>query len=225
MTCRVLTVRLLLAQCPEGLSPLASGSNVIASENDVKCGNGDLVASAELLLHPVRLRVVQALLGGRVLTTAELAGELADVPTATLYRQVALLLDGGVLEVAAERRVRGAVERSYRLCTEQASVDPDQLAVMGPQEHRAGFTAFVAGLLADFDRYLASGSPDLVRDGVGYRHYALHLSDAELRALLEELAAVLLPRLAFTPARGRRRRMLTTILMPADLPPREGPTS
>jgi hypothetical protein len=198
---------------------------VITVGNDVKCENGDPVASADLLLHAVRLRVVQALLGGRVLTTADLAGELADVPTATLYRQVALLLDGGVLEVAAERRVRGAVERSYRLCVGQASVDTEQLAAMGPEEHRAAFTAFVAGLLADYDRYLDSGRIDLVRDGVGYRHYALHLSDTELRALLDDLAAVLLPRLALTPARGRRRRMLTTILMPADLPPREGLTS
>ncbi len=174
------------------------------------------VASADLLLHPVRLRVVQALLGGRVLTTAELADELADVPTATLYRQVALLLDGGVLEVAAERRVRGAVERSYRLCVGQASVDAEQLAAMGPDEHRAAFTAFVAGLLADFDRYLDAGRVDLVRDGVGYRHYALHLSDSELRALLDDLASVLLPRLALTPARGRRRRLFTTILMPGE---------
>ena len=153
-----------------------------------------------------------------MLTTADLAGELADVPTATLYRQVALLLDGGVLEVAAERRVRGAVERSYRLRAGQASVDTEQLTAMSPDEHRAAFTAFVAGLLAHFDRYLDSGQVDLVRDGVGYRHYALHLSDPELRALLDDLGAVLLPRLALPPARGRRRRMLTTILMPADRP-------
>jgi hypothetical protein len=111
---------------------------------------------------------------------------------------------------------RGRVERRARLCVGQAGVDTEQLVAMGPEEHRAAFTAFVAGLLADYDRYLDSGRIDLVRDGVGYRHYALHLSDTELRALLDDLAAVLLPRLALTPARGRRRRMLTTILMPAE---------
>ena len=33
----------------------------------------------ELLLHPVRLRIVHALSGGRVLTTAELGARLPDV--------------------------------------------------------------------------------------------------------------------------------------------------
>ena len=174
------------------------------------------MASADLLLHPVRLRVVQRLLGGRTMTTADLGRELPDVPAASLYRQVSLLLEGGVLEVAEERRVRGAVERGYRLRASAASVDDEHLAAMGPDEHRAAFMAFAAGLLADFDRYLEADDIDLVRDGVGYRHYALHLSDTELRELLKDLGAVLLPRLALRPRRGRRRRMLSTILMPAD---------
>jgi hypothetical protein len=38
------------------------------------------VASADLLLHPVRLRIVQAFLGDRALTTTQLRGELPDVP-------------------------------------------------------------------------------------------------------------------------------------------------
>jgi DNA-binding transcriptional ArsR family regulator len=177
------------------------------------------MASADLLLHPVRLRVVQALLGGRTLSTADLARELTDVPAASLYRHVSLLLEAGVIEVAEERRVRGAVERCYRLRATAASVEDEHLAAMGPDEHRAAFTAFAAGLLADFDRYLESGDIDLVRDGVGYRHYALHLSDTELRDLVRDLSAVLLPRLELRPRRGRRRRMLSTILMPADQRP------
>ena len=43
------------------------------------------MASADLLLHPVRLRIVQAFLGDRALTTSDLAAELADVPPASLY--------------------------------------------------------------------------------------------------------------------------------------------
>jgi Helix-turn-helix domain len=42
------------------------------------------VASADLLLHPVRLRVVQAFLGDRALTTSELRSELPDVPAASI---------------------------------------------------------------------------------------------------------------------------------------------
>ncbi|MGH9123627.1 MAG: helix-turn-helix domain-containing protein [Acidimicrobiales bacterium] len=38
------------------------------------------MASADLLLHPVRLRIIKAFLGDRALTTAQLAAELDDVP-------------------------------------------------------------------------------------------------------------------------------------------------
>ncbi|MEE3921886.1 helix-turn-helix domain-containing protein [Micromonospora sp. BRA006-A] len=58
----------------------------------------------ELLMHPVRLRIVQAFLGGRTLTTTDLRAELSDVPPATLYRQVATLADHGVLHTVGERR-------------------------------------------------------------------------------------------------------------------------
>jgi DNA-binding transcriptional ArsR family regulator len=64
------------------------------------------VTSADLLLHPVRLRILRAFLGDRALTTTELRTELPDVPPASLYRHVARLADGGVLSVVAERRVR-----------------------------------------------------------------------------------------------------------------------
>ena len=73
------------------------------------------MASADLLLHPVRLRIVKAFLGERALTTGQLAEELEDVPSGSLYRHVALLVKAGVLQVVAERRVRGAVERTYML--------------------------------------------------------------------------------------------------------------
>jgi hypothetical protein len=73
------------------------------------------MATADLLLHPVRLRIVEAFLGDRALTTLQLREELPDVPAGSLYRHVAKLVDAGVLSVVGERRVRGAVERTYVL--------------------------------------------------------------------------------------------------------------
>ena len=74
------------------------------------------MATADLLLHPVRLRIVQAFLGDRGAHHHDApAAELPDVPAASLYRHVARLVDAGVLAVVAERRVRGALERTYVL--------------------------------------------------------------------------------------------------------------
>ena len=175
-----------------------------------------MAASAELVLHPVRLRIVQAFLGTPSLTTAQLRERLPDVATATLYRQVATLVEGGVLEVVDERQVRGATERTYSLRVENASVTAEDAAALSPETHRRMFMTFVAGLLGDFDRYLARGDVDLERDGVGYRQAAMNLTDDELLELLQDLAEVLGPRLALEEGPGRRRRILSTVLMPAE---------
>jgi Helix-turn-helix domain len=172
------------------------------------------MASVDLLLHPVRLRIVQAFLGDRALTTGQLALELPDVPAGSLYRQIALLASAGVLQVVAERRVRGSVERTYTIRQAAARIGAAEVAAMSPEEHRQAFTAFVAGLLGDFDRYLASGSPDLARDGVGYSINAMWLTDAEYSEFVRDLVAVLEPRFANPPAKGRKRRMVASVFLP-----------
>jgi DNA-binding transcriptional ArsR family regulator len=176
------------------------------------------MASADLLLHPVRLRIIQAFLGDRALTTAQLAAELRDVPAGSLYRHIALLTKAGVLQVVAERRVRGAVERTYTLRLLAAQIGADEAAAMSPAEHAHAFMAFVAGLLADFDRYLAAGPPDLRRDGVSYRMAALWLTDSEYADFLGDLLAVYQPRLANAPGTGRRRRLVYNVRLPSPDP-------
>jgi DNA-binding transcriptional ArsR family regulator len=173
------------------------------------------VASADLLLHPVRLRIVKAFLGDRALTTRQLAAELPDVPAASVYRHVGRLAEAGVLHVAAERRVRGITERTYVLRLYAAQLQPGEIAAMTAQEHGSAFLAYVAGLLGDFDRYLAAGPADPALDGAGYRVAAMWLTDAELADYRRDLAAITRPRLAHGPADGRRRRMLYTVMLPA----------
>ena len=179
--------------------------------------------TADLLLHPVRLRVVEAFLGDRSLTTSQLRDELPDVPATSLYRHVARLVDAGVLSVVGERRVRGAVERTYVLRASAARISPDEIAKMTPEEHRQTFLAFVAGLIGDFDRYLARGDVDPVRDGVSFNLAAMWLTDGELLELGRELYAVLGPRLANQPGPGRKRQILATALLPGDQPRGEDP--
>jgi len=173
------------------------------------------VDSVELLLHPVRMRIVQAFLGNRTLTTAELGQELGDVPAGSLYRHIARLVDGGVLTVADERRVRGTVERTYRLELAAAGISPDALAGMSTEDHRRAFLAYIAGMVLDFDRYLAGDEIDLTRDGVGYSVAALWLDDTELEALGRAIAAAVVPLMDNRPGPGRRLRMLRTVMLPA----------
>lgn len=177
------------------------------------------MASADLLLHPVRLRIVKAFLGDRALTTSQLVAELDDVPAGSLYRHVALLTKAGVLQVVAERRVRGAIERTYTLRHFAARIQPDEVAAMSADEHTRAFMVYIAGLLTDFDRYLTTGTPDPIRDGADYRLHAMWLTDAEFAQFLRDLATIARPRLANAPGKGRRRRMLYSVVLPEPAKP------
>jgi DNA-binding transcriptional ArsR family regulator len=172
------------------------------------------MATLDLLLHPVRLRIVQAFLGGRELTTAQLAAELGDLPAGNLYRHVSLLTDAGVLAVVAERRVRGTVERTYALRVEGTRVAVDDLAAMSTEDHLQAFAAFVAGLLGAYERYLQRGRPDLQRDGVGYSMNAVWLTDEEFAEFTRDVVTVVQPRTALPPGPGRKRRLIASVFMP-----------
>jgi len=169
---------------------------------------------AELLLHPVRLRIVQAAMDGAPVTTAQLCARLPDVSKATMYRQVALLAEGGLLAMTNEERVRGAVERSYRLQSARSVMDPDSIAAMSTDDHRRGFAAAVASLLAEFELYLDRDGADPLTDGVSYRQFVLWLSPAEKAEFIDTVVAALRSLMAHGPAPGRSRHLLSTILFP-----------
>ena len=119
-----------------------------------------------------------------------------------------------MLVVVGERRVRGTVERTYALSVADAQISDEELKSMTPEDHRRAFMAFLAGLLADFDRYIDAGDVDLEQDGAGYRTVGLWLDRDELMAMVTEIGAAVQARIGFGPGPGRTRRMLSTVLIP-----------
>lgn len=173
--------------------------------------------TADLLLHPVRLRIVQALTS-RPMTATEVKHVLGNVAQATLYRHLKQLEAGGLIEIIDERQVRGSVERTYQVVESAVSLGADDLADADAGDHLRYFATFVATLLSDYAGYLGQGSLDLGADRVGYRQAPLWLSDEEFDELAAELAEAFGRRLHFAPGPGRRRRLMSTIVMPDDRP-------
>jgi DNA-binding transcriptional ArsR family regulator len=168
----------------------------------------------KLLAHPVRLRVIHALRGGHTLTASQLGSRIDDVSKATVYRHLDLLTEAGILEVAEERRVRGAVERHYRLRGERAGLDPAQSEHLTPDDHRLAFAAATAALQAEFGAYLERKDSDPTGDLVGYRQHAIWLSLEELAVLIEALRAAILPTLGHEATEERSQYLLSPILFP-----------
>jgi DNA-binding transcriptional ArsR family regulator len=171
--------------------------------------------TVDLLLHPVRLRIVHAMSGDRTLTTSELCALLPDVSKATVYRQVGLLAEGGLLDVDGEHRVRGAVERRYRLHRERAVIDAETAASASAEDHRRAFAVAMATLMAEFGAYL-DRDPDPVADLVGYRQHAIWLSEDEREELIGRLREVIIAMMRHGPGPGRTRHLISPILFPAE---------
>jgi len=170
-------------------------------------------AHLNLLLHPVRMRMVNALAGGISLTTSDLCSRMPDLPKATVYRHVDRLIRGGVFKVVGERRVRGAVERQLTLARDQARIDTEASRSMTLEDHRRAFTAATAALLVEFNRYLEDGDADPFGDGVSYRQFTLWMSPAE-RSRFYRNVRRLLTALHTTPGKGRAPYLLSTIVFP-----------
>ena len=171
--------------------------------------------SGDLLVHPVRLRAVRALLRAPM-TAAQLQEVLGDVPQATLYRHLAALEEGGILEVVDTRRARGGTERTFAVVDGAASLGPEDLDDATPDDHLRWFTTFVGTLLTDFAAYVDGDDADLEADRAGYRQVPLWLTDEETDELAAGLRAVLDRFTDLAPTEERRRRILTTVLVPDD---------
>lgn len=168
-------------------------------------------SALDLVLHPVRSRIVQQL-GGRTRTTAQLREALPDVTQATLYRHVTALLDAGVVTVVEERRVRGATERTLALGDALAHVDQEGLRAMSTAQLASALRVFLADLAADADRALAADEPAL-RDLWGFGRGPIHVDADDLAAIQEGFAALLAPYLE-DGGEGKRRVSLATVLLP-----------
>lgn len=180
----------------------------------------------EIMLHPVRMRVLTALAGSQGMTALQLAGLLPDVPQATLYRHINRLAKGGLLVVVEQRPVRGTLEKVFAInrAAGEKSSQGDALQALNSlsrQEHMRFFSAFLFTLLDDFARYLdQTPRVDMLADGVGYQKMQLHVSDAEMEAFAMAVQTALAP--YFSDAPGRKNRLLSTIMLPEVSGPLQG---
>lgn len=166
--------------------------------------------------------MVHAFAGGRELTVGELCSRMPGVARVTMYRHIGALVEGGVLEVSAEQRVRGAVERRYRLRDARPRIGAAEAGSMTIEDHRRAFAAAMAVLIAEFNAYLDQDDADPVADSVGYRQGTIWLNETELADLAMRTAAALHPVLDNKPGPDRRPYLLSPIMFPAAGGPSDG---
>jgi DNA-binding transcriptional ArsR family regulator len=175
-------------------------------------------SKADLVMHPIRMRIIQSLITGGKRTTRQLVRELDDIPQATMYRHLNKLLQAGILHVAEENKVRGTLEKVYYLSQGAEDLTPADVTEHSSAEHLSLFLQFATSLIGDFSQYVSQEHYNMIEDGISFRQAHLHLSDAEYAELLGEIRQSM-QKYAGNEAGGeRRRRMISTIVIPEALP-------
>jgi len=143
------------------------------------------------MLHPVRMRIMQELAAKNQCTSRQLGMVLPDVAQASLYRHLKAMLQDQILEVVSEKKVRGTVERTYRikhnpfqeLDEHGASLDNGSLLNL--------FFSFMLAQLRDCAEYLAKDGSTIEAERFGFRTFLLNISDEKLTLFLEDFRSLL----------------------------------
>ncbi len=175
----------------------------------------DSKSKAAHLLHPVRLRILMTLTG-REMTPQQIGECLPDVPRASLYRHIQTLYAADVIRVVKETPVRGTLEKVYAVEEQNATLTAQELANETPKANLRYFTAYVASLLAQFRNFAEHHPAQLTPGEFGYSTFPVYLTDEEAGEMANELNVVFRKWLAQTPEEGRRRRLLSMIVMPSE---------
>lgn len=169
------------------------------------------ISKAELIIHPIRIRIVRALLFGPQ-TTQELAEQLPDVPKSSLYRHLRLLLEGGLIGLAETRLVQGIQEKVYEL-VQMPHLSRKDMSELSAEDHLRYFTTFMAILLQGFADYLAA-DPDFQSDVVGYTETTVWATPEEFGKFSEKLNAAIVPLLRREKGEGREQYKVATVIYP-----------
>lgn len=127
----------------------------------------------EVLIHPVRLSILQYLCIHKKATTSEIISSLPAVSKASIYNHIRLLEQNQIIEVVQENRIRGTIEKIYSL--KKVAKNNDFNAIL----------TFLLSLLSDFQKYYEK-EPDPTKDMLFAGRDYLLLTDAEYQQFIQE---------------------------------------
>jgi|SRR6056297_2037821 len=162
----------------------------------------------EVLLNPIRSRIIQYLIRNQSATAGEMLSFMTDVPKTTLYRHLKILSKHKIIMVVKENRVRGSVERTYELNLKTFSEkDTKENAI-------SNAFGFLMKIYGDFDRYFSEENKDPTADKIFLSNVTLLLDDEEFDELFKQINVLLDAHLNNLPNKKRKQRSLSFISSP-----------
>ena len=168
--------------------------------------------NTDLILHPIRMRIIQHLSKGSA-TVNELKEWMADVPQATLYRHLNRLTENEIIYVIQERKIRGAVEKTYAMQEDSPYMSVEELNQLSGEEHLKLFMTFLSSVTGQARSYLLN-HPNPEEDSFGYNQLDLYLTPDELEELNEGMNELLSKYKSNRPSKENDKISLIQMLIP-----------
>ena len=162
---------------------------------------------AEVVMNPVRQRIFQYFLLHETGTVKEVKKALPDIPGASLYRHMKILLDSSLLMIVGENRIRGTVESIYQL---------NKAALETVDETGKSVQMALLSLCSSFAKYFSEGNANPQRDMLLFTNCTLRLSDEAFSGFLSEINEVALKYMKAEPTEGSKTRRITLISAPTN---------
>ncbi|MED4236902.1 helix-turn-helix domain-containing protein [Priestia megaterium] len=173
-----------------------------------------MINKAEILMHPVRIKISQALMRNREngLTPLEMLKIIKDVPQATLYRHIQVLLDAGVIRIVKEKKVRSVSEKYYVLNEEEARLNGDEWKKTSNEEKLNYYSYYQLSLVTQYQNYLNKlAERGCSEDGSTFSLLELKLDDESFSSFQKELNDLMLKYYKTTNQNTQKGALIRTI--------------
>ena len=161
----------------------------------------------EACMNATRQRIIQTIMIKKEATSAEIGEELPDIPRASLYRHIKVLLDAEIITVVKEEFKRGSVEKTYAISLQRPYGDTNE-------EYNSLIQSALMGLQGEFHRYFNGENPDPQRDLLTVGSASMMMSDVEMMEFLKAYSELIQRYMPNKPAVDRKLRKVSIVVSP-----------
>lgn len=162
----------------------------------------------EILLHPIRIRIMHAIFSGGAHTVPEVHEKLPDLARKVVDEQISFMSDSGLVDVTGRDKFHVAIsQRGFRHFHEAARGNPDNY------RHRVSTALTV--LAEEVGSYLDGEEKEIQEDALHVLQHPVWLSPAEVAELTIDLVRAVRKKLDSVPTNDRKPYFLSQMLFPS----------
>lgn len=138
----------------------------------------------KVLTDPISNKIIQVIRSNGEMTVADIIAVNTGIPRATIYRKIEKMENLGVIYVSSTNKVRGQIEKVYRIKDIFLTSDGDN------KEDMKLVTMSLMAILGQYESYFMSDNADVNRDRLGIYNYNISLNDEDYTSMLKDILSV-----------------------------------